>query len=122
MGDDLVFFQVIINNKTKGNNYLSHNINGFIWDSTLTLFQSALTKLAKEIFCWSRINKVLDWIGSCDRCMSRKTGTNIRSPLVNTESSEGLQLKKVVCLGSLGLEKSKGGFQPLSIITHVQSI
>lgn len=71
--------------------------------------------LLKDRFYWPGMNKAIEeWIKNCDRCIKRKTATNIRAVLVNIESTEALEL---VCIDYLTLEQSKGGFQHLFIIT-----
>lgn len=71
--------------------------------------------LLKDRFYWPGMNKAMEeWIKNCDRCIKRKTATNIRAPLVNIETTEALELD---CIDYLTLEKSKGAFQHLIFIT-----
>ena len=59
-------------------------------------------------------NDIDEWIKGCKRCVTRKSPTNIRDPLVSIETSEPLEL---VCMDFLSLETSKGGFQNILVIT-----
>lgn len=71
--------------------------------------------LLKDRFYWPGMNKAMEeWIKNCDRCIKRKTATNIRAPLVNIETTDALELD---CIDYLTLEKSKGAFQHLIFIT-----
>ena len=72
--------------------------------------------LVKDRFYWPGMNKAIEeWIQSCDRCIRRKTATNIRALLVIIESTKAYEL---VCIDYLTLAQSKGGFQHLLIITE----
>lgn len=55
-----------------------------------------------------------DWVKKCQRCLQRKTPTNIRAPLVNVTTAYPLEL---VCMDFLTLETSKGGFGNVLVIT-----
>ena len=71
--------------------------------------------ILKERFYWPKMGSSLEtWIKECDRCIKRKTPTNMRAPLVSITTSQPLEL---VCMDFLTLEMSKGGFQYLLIIT-----
>lgn len=115
----LVFREVIINDEKRKQLFLPlehrkmalvglHNDTGHPGiDRTISLL--------KDRFYWPGMNKAIEeWIKNCDRCIKRKTATNIRAVLVNIESTEALEL---VCIDYLTLEQSKGGFQHLFIIT-----
>ena len=76
-------------------------------DRTLSLIQ--------DRFFWPRMSThVQQWIESCDRCIKRKTPTNIRAPLVNIKTTQPLEL---VCIDFLTLEESKGGFGNVLVLT-----
>jgi transposase InsO family protein len=54
------------------------------------------------------------WITNCNRCIRRKKPTNKRAALINIESSQPLEL---VCMDYLSLERSKGGYENILVIT-----
>ena len=54
------------------------------------------------------------WIANCERCIRRKSKTNIRAPLVNISTTYPLEL---VCLDYLTLEPSKGNICNVLVIT-----
>lgn len=68
--------------RMKGNDYLSHkNTELGLHKNTVQLGIDKMISVIKDRFYWLGINKTLeDWIGSCDRCMSRKTAYNIKAP------------------------------------------
>jgi hypothetical protein len=70
-------------------------------------------EVIKESFscCFS---KLIPWIEQCGRCLRRKTPTNQRAPLVPIVTSSPIEL---VCMDFLTLEKSKGGYQHILVIT-----
>ncbi len=58
---------------------------------------------------------VANRIQGCASCVSRKTpSTNRTAPLVNIETSSPMEL---VCMDFLGLERSKGGYENILVIT-----
>ena len=57
---------------------------------------------------------VEQWINRCDRCLRRKSSTNIRAELINRETPYALEL---VCLDYLTLEQPKGGIGNVLVIT-----
>lgn len=70
--------------------------------------------LIKDRFYWVGMNKDIDnWIKNCNRCVHRKS-TNQKAPLVNITSTYPLEL---VCIDFLTLEKSKGGYQHVLVMT-----
>ena len=76
-------------------------------DRTLTLL--------RERFYWPNMTADVDkFISKCDRCIRRKSSTNIRSELININSTYPLEL---VCMDFLTLEMSKGGFGNILVIT-----
>jgi transposase InsO family protein len=71
--------------------------------------------ILRDRFYWPRMNTDLEeWIHNCDRCIKRKTSTNIRAPLVSITTSQPLEL---VSMDYLTLEMGKGGFQHILLIT-----
>ncbi|KAK3106463.1 hypothetical protein FSP39_020529 [Pinctada imbricata] len=71
--------------------------------------------LIKDRFFWPGMSKdVEDWITNCGRCVRRKTPTNTRVPLVNITSTQPLEL---VCMDFLSIERCKGGFEYVLVIT-----
>lgn len=71
--------------------------------------------LLRERFYWPGITTHVDkWITKCDRCLRRKSSTNIRTELVNINSTYPLEL---VCMDFLSLESSKGGYSNILVIT-----
>ena len=71
--------------------------------------------LLKDRFFWPGMNRdTEEWIANCGRCLRRKTPTNTRAPLVSIVTSEPLEL---VCMDFLQLERSKGGYEYLLVIT-----
>ena len=72
-------------------------------------------QLMKERFFWPRmIQDITERIKNCDRCVKFKTPEKISAELVNIESYQPLDL---VCMDYLSLEKSKGGFENVLVIT-----
>lgn len=70
--------------------------------------------LIKDRFYWVGMNQDIDnWIKNCNRCVHRKS-TNQKAPLVNITSTYPLEL---VCIDFLTLEKSKGGYQHVLVMT-----
>jgi len=51
---------------------------------------------------------------TCERCLRRKTPTNVRAPLVSIQTSAPLEL---VCMDFLTLEPSRGGQQHVLVVT-----
>ena len=71
--------------------------------------------LIRDRFFWPGMSAdVEEWIKNCNRCVRRKSPTNVRAPLVNITTTQPLEL---VCMDFLTLETSKGGFQHQLIIT-----
>lgn len=71
--------------------------------------------LVRDRFFWPGMCRDIEnWISKCERCMRRKTPTNVRAPLINITTSQPLEL---VCLDFLSLERSKGGYEYVLIIT-----
>ena len=71
--------------------------------------------LIRDRFVWYGMTRDVDqWITQCDRCIRRKTPTSERAPLVNIETYQPLEL---VCMDYLSLERSKGGYENVLVIT-----
>ena len=71
--------------------------------------------LLRERFFWPNMSTDVDsWISRCDRCLRRKSSTNIRSELINIQTTYPLEL---VCMDFLTLEQSKGGFGNILVLT-----
>lgn len=68
--------------RMKRNDYLSHkNTELGLHKNTVQLGIDKMIALIKDRLYWLGINKTLeDWIGNCDRWMSRKTAYNIKAP------------------------------------------
>ena len=54
------------------------------------------------------------WVSNCERCIKRKSKTDVRAPLVNKSTSYPLEL---VCIDYLTLEPSKGNISNVLLIT-----
>ena len=73
------------------------------------------TSLVKERFFWPGMSKDIEqWVANCGRCVRRKSPTNTRAPLCNITTSEPLEL---VCIDYLLLDRCKGGFEYVLVIT-----
>jgi transposase InsO family protein len=71
--------------------------------------------LLKDRFYWpGLISDVEAHIRTCERCLRRKTPTNVKAPLVSIQTSAPLEL---VCMDFLTLEPSKGGQQHVLVVT-----
>jgi hypothetical protein len=69
----------------------------------------------RERVYWSNMcSEVENWLRTCDRCIRRKSSTNVRTPLVSIHTTEPMEL---VCMDYLTLEMSRGGFQHILVIT-----
>ena len=72
-------------------------------------------ELLRERFYWVGMQKsVVDYIAQCDRCIRRKDYHSPRAPLVNTQTSQPIEL---VCIDFLKLEPSKGGIENVLVVT-----
>ena len=70
--------------------------------------------LIKQRFFWPGMDTYIkNKVASCERCIRRKAGPN-RSKLVNITSTTPME---IVCLDYLTLERSKGGFEKILVIT-----
>ena len=78
-------------------------------------FERTLDMIRNRFF-WPRMAKdVKDWCVKCKRCCLRKTSpSKVKAPLVSIFSTEPLEL---ICIDYLKLERSKGGFENVLVIT-----
>ncbi len=77
------------------------------WERTLSLI--------RERFFWPGMAADVEkWVTRCDRCLRRKSSTNIRTELHSIESTYPLEL---VCMDYLTLETAKGGYSNILVIT-----
>ena len=71
--------------------------------------------LYQQRFFWPYMNKFIrERVQSCGRCIRRKTAPVKAAHLVNITSSAPMEL---VCIDYLSLERSKGGFENILVIT-----
>ena len=71
--------------------------------------------LLRDRFFWPGMTSDTEtWISNCDRCIKRKSKTDVRAPLVNIVTTYPLEL---VCLDYLTLEPSKGNISNVLVIT-----
>ncbi|KAL6481039.1 hypothetical protein MHYP_G00091190 [Metynnis hypsauchen] len=70
----------------------------------------------QERFYWPRMfGEIKAWWEQCERCCLRKTPTaGLRAPLVSIHTTPPLEL---ICIDFLTLEKSKGGFKNILVVT-----
>ena len=72
--------------------------------------------LVRNIFYWNGMNSDNDhWIKNCHRCLWRKAPTNQGAPLIPIKTLYPLEL---VCMDSLTLERSKGGYHHILVNTY----
>lgn len=72
-------------------------------------------QLVRDRYYWPKMTAdVESKVKGCDRCIRRKTPTNIHAPMVNIVTTQPLEL---VCMDYLTLEPSKGGFENVLVIT-----
>ena len=73
------------------------------------------SSLVKDRFAWYGMTRDIDdYIQRCTRCLHRKTPTCNKAPLSNIKTSQPLEL---VCMDYLTLEKCKGGYEHILVIT-----
>ena len=71
--------------------------------------------ILKDRFYWPGMNTTVEnWVKGCERCVKRKSSTQIKAPLVGITSSYPLEL---VCMDFLKLEPAKGGIVNVLVIT-----
>jgi len=73
-----------------------------------------LSVLRDRVYWPNLTNDVDQYLKACDRCIKRKTSTDIRVPLVSIKTTQPMEL---VCVDYLSLEMSKGGYEHLLVIT-----
>ena len=73
------------------------------------------TSLIRRRFYWPGINQYIrQKVQRCSRCVRRKTAPPKAAELVNITSSAPMEL---VCIDYLSLERSKGGYENILVIT-----
>ena len=71
--------------------------------------------LAKQRFYWPGLERDIDAkVESCPRCIRRKTPTKPVAQLIPINSKQPMEL---VCMDFLSLERSKGGYENILVIT-----
>ncbi|KAK3101184.1 hypothetical protein FSP39_001606 [Pinctada imbricata] len=71
--------------------------------------------LLRDRFFWPGLYQDVDtWIKECKRCVMRKSAATDKAELVSIETTQPLEL---VCMDFLTLERSKGGFEYVLVIT-----
>ena len=71
--------------------------------------------LIRDRFFWPGMTSDTEtWVSNCERCIKRKSKTDVRAPLVNITTTFPLEL---VCLDYLTLEPSKGNISNVLVIT-----
>ncbi len=72
--------------------------------------------LARRRFYWPKMTSdILEWCSTCERCCLRKTpSSTLRAPLTSIHTTRPLEL---LCMDFLKLERSKGGFENILVIT-----
>ena len=77
--------------------------------------QERTLSLVRSRFFWPGFETdVQNKVKNCDRCIKRKSSTKPTAELVNILSTQPMEL---VCIDFLSLEKSKGGFENILVIT-----
>ena len=67
------------------------------------------------MFYWVGMQKsVVDYIAQCDRCIRRKDYHSLHAPLVNTRTTQPMEL---VCIDFLKPGPSKGGIENVLVVT-----
>ena len=73
------------------------------------------TSLIKQRFFWPGMDSYIrERVRHCERCIKRKTPQNASAELVSIVSSAPLE---IICLDYLSLERSKGGFENILVVT-----
>lgn len=91
-----------------------HTKNGTLWQRE---GRDKTASLIRDRFYWYGMTEDIEhFISNCRRCLLRKTPINCtkRAPLTNIKTSQPLEL---VCVDYLKLEKSKGGYENVFVIT-----
>ena len=79
-------------------------------------FERTIDMIRSRFFWPKMADEVKKWCDQCKRCCLRKTrpSRTTRVPLVSINTTEPLEL---ICIDFLKLEKSKGGFENILVIT-----
>ena len=73
------------------------------------------TSLVRSRFFWPGLESDVEKkVKSCDRCIRRKSNPGPSAELINITSTQPMEL---VCIDFLTLERSKGGFEKILVIT-----
>ena len=73
------------------------------------------SSLIKRRFVFTGLEQFVRWkVQHCDRCIRRKTAPTKAAELVTITSSAPMEL---ICIDYLSLERSKGGFENILVIT-----
>ena len=73
------------------------------------------TSLIKQRFFWPGMDSYIrERVRQCERCIKHKTPQNASAELVSIVSSAPLE---IICLDYLSLERSKGGFKNILVVT-----
>ena len=87
----------------------------YIHDEMGHLGRDRSLELLRERYFWCGMQKsVVEHITNCDRCLRRKDSNPPRAPLVNTITTQPMEL---VCMDFLKLEPSKGGIENILVVT-----
>ena len=87
----------------------------FVHDKMGHLGRYRTLELLRERYYWPGMQQaVVNYITKCGRCLRRKDLYPQRAMLVNTETSQPMEL---VCIDFLKLEKSKGGIENVLVVT-----
>ena len=71
--------------------------------------------LVRAHFYWPKMaEEVKEYVRTCRRCCLRKTPTIVRAPLVSVHTTSKFEL---VCMDFLTLERSKGGYEHVLVVT-----
>ncbi|KAL5011209.1 hypothetical protein ScPMuIL_011709, partial [Solemya velum] len=71
--------------------------------------------LVKQRFFWTGLDSDVDrYVKNCANCIRRKSPIGISAELVPIQTSQPMEL---VCIDFLGLERSKGGYENILVIT-----
>ena len=77
--------------------------------------QESTMYLVRPLFVWSGFKKdVKQKVKNCISCITRETYPKPSAELINIQST---QLIEHVCIGFLSLERSKGGYENILVIT-----
>uniref|UniRef100_A0A3B1K6C6 Gypsy retrotransposon integrase-like protein 1 n=1 Tax=Astyanax mexicanus TaxID=7994 RepID=A0A3B1K6C6_ASTMX len=104
------FYQLVLPEKFRG--YVKSSLH----DESGHFGVERTFALVRERFYWPRMfNDVKTWCEQCERCCLRKTPTaGLRAPLVSIHTNAPLEL---ICIDFLTVEKSKGGFENILVVT-----